>query len=183
MDFQTEGLISGGLISGIKKRFETSRGSANRNTFLKLKSHNKSTISAAQYCFPAEGGLITGLIFCFQVDRPITRKEGLLLGWGAYFTVCIAFCQVLFKLKEAFFPCTLYKQLKEEIRKTVEKIVAQCVSSTEQKVRVLKTEADPKDFHCYKQAVRAFSKNCYNLGKVMVTKIHTNLDFRVKLEF
>ncbi|XP_078350172.1 legumain-like isoform X2 [Oculina patagonica] len=56
-------------------------------------------------------------------------------------------------------------KLKEEILKTMEKIVAQCVSSTEQKVRVLKTTADPKDFHCYKQAVRAFSKNCYNLGK------------------
>lgn len=62
----------------------------------------------------------------------------------------------------------LYKQLKEEIRKTMEWIVDECVSSEEQKMRVLNTAADPQDFHCYKQAVKAFSKNCYNLGKVII---------------
>ncbi|KAJ7369835.1 hypothetical protein OS493_036057 [Desmophyllum pertusum] len=58
----------------------------------------------------------------------------------------------------------LYK-MKEEIRKTMETIVEQCVSSDEQMIRVLKSSADPQDFNCYKQAVKAFSRNCYNLGK------------------
>ena len=57
--------------------------------------------------------------------------------------------------------------MKDEIRKTMENIVTQCVSSEEQKVRVLKTSADPEDFDCYKKAIRAFSKNCYNPGKVI----------------
>lgn len=56
-------------------------------------------------------------------------------------------------------------ELKEEIRKTMGLIVDQCVSSDEQKVRVLKTRAEPEDFDCYKKAVKTFSKNCYNLGK------------------
>lgn len=56
-------------------------------------------------------------------------------------------------------------ELKEEIRKTMELIVEQCVSSDEQKIRVLKSKAEPEDFDCYKKAVKAFSKNCYNLGK------------------
>lgn len=63
----------------------------------------------------------------------------------------------------------VYKQLKEEIRKTMELIVEQCVSSDEQKIRVLKSRAEPQDFDCYKKAVKTFSKNCYNLGKVMIT--------------
>jgi len=58
----------------------------------------------------------------------------------------------------------LYK-LKEEIRKTMESIVEQCVYSDEQKIRVLKSKAEPRDFDCYKRAVNTFSKNCYNLGK------------------
>ncbi|KAL9952689.1 hypothetical protein ACROYT_G039980 [Oculina patagonica] len=58
----------------------------------------------------------------------------------------------------------LYK-LKEEIRKTMELIVEEVVSSEEQKMRVLNSPADPQDFHCYEQAVKTFSKNCYNLGK------------------
>lgn len=41
----------------------------------------------------------------------------------------------------------------------------QCTSSEEQKTRVLKTRADPEDFDCYKQAVKTFSKTCYNLGQ------------------
>lgn len=64
------------------------------------------------------------------------------------------------------------KQLKEEIRKTMELIVEQCVSSEEQKIRVLKSKADPEDFDCYKKAVKTFSKNCYNLGKVMISSLY-----------
>ncbi|XP_020618825.1 legumain-like [Orbicella faveolata] len=56
-------------------------------------------------------------------------------------------------------------ELKEEIRKTMELIVEHCVSSDDQKMRVLKTKAEPQDFDCYKKAVKTFSKNCYNLGK------------------
>lgn len=56
-------------------------------------------------------------------------------------------------------------QLKDEIRNTMEQIVGQCVSSDDQKVRVLKSQADPKDFVCYKEAVETFSKTCYNLGQ------------------
>ena len=56
--------------------------------------------------------------------------------------------------------------MKEEIRNTMEQIVEQCVTSDKQKVRVLKTRADPQDFDCYKKAVKTFSKNCYNLGQV-----------------
>ena len=51
----------------------------------------------------------------------------------------------------------------------MESIVEQCTSSEEQKTRVLKTRADPEDFDCYKQAVKTFSKTCYNLGQVMKT--------------
>lgn len=47
-----------------------------------------------------------------------------------------------------------------------------CVSSDEQKIRVLKSKAEPEDFDCYKKAVKAFSKNCYNLGKVMITVLY-----------
>lgn len=54
---------------------------------------------------------------------------------------------------------------KEGVRKTMESIVEQCTSSEEQKTRVLKTRADPEDFDCYKQAVKTFSKTCYNLGQ------------------
>ena len=57
-------------------------------------------------------------------------------------------------------------QLKEEIRITMEQIVEQCVSSDDQKVRVLNSRADPQDFDCYTKAVRTFSKNCYDLGQV-----------------
>ncbi|XP_066025640.1 legumain-like [Pocillopora verrucosa] len=53
----------------------------------------------------------------------------------------------------------------EGVRKTMESIVEQCTSSEEQKTRVLKTRADPEDFDCYKQAVKTFSKTCYNLGQ------------------
>ncbi|CAH3145308.1 unnamed protein product [Pocillopora meandrina] len=53
----------------------------------------------------------------------------------------------------------------EGVRKTMESIVEQCTSSEEQKNRVLKTRADPEDFDCYKQAVKTFSKTCYNLGQ------------------
>ena len=70
-----------------------------------------------------------------------------------------------------FFPVCTFKQMKEEIRKTMETIVEQCVSSDEQMIRVLKSSADPQDFNCYKQAVKAFSRNCYNLGKVMRTAL------------
>lgn len=73
-----------------------------------------------------------------------------------------SFYQISFSL----FVC---KQLKEEIRKTMELIVKQCVTSDEQKIRVLKSKAEPEDFDCYKKAVKAFSKNCYNLGKVIIT--------------
>lgn len=54
---------------------------------------------------------------------------------------------------------------KEGVRKTMKSIVEQCTSSEEQKTRVLKTRADPEDFDCYKQAVKTFSKTCYNLGQ------------------
>ena len=37
-----------------------SHGSVDRNTFFKLKSHNKATFSPVQYCHPAEGGLYGG---------------------------------------------------------------------------------------------------------------------------
>ena len=47
--------------------------------------------------------------------------------------------------------------------------MGQCVTSDEQQIRVLKSKAEPEDFDCYKKAVKAFSKNCYNLGKVMIT--------------
>lgn len=47
-----------------------------------------------------------------------------------------------------------------------------CVSSDDQKMRVLKTKAEPQDFDCYKKAVKTFSKNCYNLGKVMITVLY-----------
>ena len=57
--------------------------------------------------------------------------------------------------------------MKAEIRRTMEMIVQDCVSSGEQMMRVLKSKAEPQDFDCYKQAVKTFSKNCYNLGKVM----------------
>lgn len=77
-------------------------------------------------------------------------------------------------------------QLKDEIRNTMEQIVGQCVSSDDQKVRVLKSQADPKDFVCYKEAVETFSKTCYNLGQVnsllfnyhlfiLLTKSYNNL--------
>ena len=44
----------------------------------------------------------------------------------------------------------------------------QCVVSDEQKVRMLKTHAEPRpeDFVCYKKAVKIFSKSCYNVGQV-----------------
>ena len=57
--------------------------------------------------------------------------------------------------------------MKAEIRRTMEMIVQDCVSSGEQMIRVLKSKAEPQDFDCYKKAVKTFSKNCYNLGKVM----------------
>ena len=57
-------------------------------------------------------------------------------------------------------------QLKEEIRITMEQIVEQCVSSDDQKVRVLNSRADPQDFDCYTKAARTFSKTCYDLGQV-----------------
>ena len=53
----------------------------------------------------------------------------------------------------------------------MDSIVEQCTSSEEQKKRVLKTAANPEDYDCYKQAVKAFSKSCYNLGKVMIASI------------
>lgn len=57
-------------------------------------------------------------------------------------------------------------QLKENITKTVEKIVTESVTSEAQKMRVLGRHAYPVDFDCYKKAVEAFSENCYNLGQV-----------------
>ena len=54
----------------------------------------------------------------------------------------------------------------------MESIVEQCVYTDEQKIRVLKSKAEPQDFDCYKRAVKTFSKNCYNLGKVMITVLH-----------
>ncbi|KAK2567477.1 Legumain [Acropora cervicornis] len=57
-------------------------------------------------------------------------------------------------------------QLKENINKTMEKIVTESVTSEAQKMRVLGSHAYPVDFDCYKKAVEAFSENCYNLGQV-----------------
>ena len=57
----------------------------------------------------------------------------------------------------------------------------QCVFSDEQKMRVLKSKAEPQDFDCYKRAVKTFSKNCYNLGKVMINVLHfCGLTFHVE---
>ncbi len=55
--YKRKGLYPGGLISGIKKRVETTHGSVDRNTFFNLKTHNKATFSPVQCCHPAEGGL------------------------------------------------------------------------------------------------------------------------------
>ena len=52
----------------------------------------------------------------------------------------------------------------------MESIVKQCTSSEEQKTRILKTRAIPKDFASYKKALEVFSKFCYNLGQVMTTQ-------------
>ena len=53
--YKQRGLYPGGLISRIKKkRFKTSHGSVDQNTFFKLKTH-KATFSPVQYCHPAEG--------------------------------------------------------------------------------------------------------------------------------
>lgn len=57
-------------------------------------------------------------------------------------------------------------QLKENINKTMEKIVTESITSEAQKMRVLGSHAYPVDFDCYKKAVEAFSENCYNLGQV-----------------
>ena len=76
--YQRRGLHRRGLISGIKKCFEKSHGSVDRNTFFKLKSQNKITFSPVQYYHrhhPEEaglypgwvGGLITGCILLFPV--------------------------------------------------------------------------------------------------------------------
>ena len=54
----------------------------------------------------------------------------------------------------------------------MELIVEQCVLSEEQKMRVLTNKAEPQDFNCYKKAVKTFSKNCYNLGKVVMTGLY-----------
>lgn len=54
---------------------------------------------------------------------------------------------------------------KEGVSKTMEAIVQRCTTSEEQKTRVLKTRANPEDFDCYRQAVKTFSKICYNLGQ------------------
>jgi len=62
--------------------------------------------------------------------------------------------------------------MQEEIRRTMEDIVLRCVYSDEQMTRVLKSKAEPQDFDCYKKAVKAFSKSCYNLGKVMVSVLY-----------
>ena len=91
----------GGLISRIKKPFQNEpRQCLIEICLFKLKSQNKATFSLIQYCHPAEGGLypgelITGCIFCFQVDGPITGrayKRGGGGGGGSYnrnFTVCM----------------------------------------------------------------------------------------------
>ena len=52
-----EGLISGGLISGIKKVSKPATAVLIEIHVCKLKSHNKATFSPVQYCHPAGDGL------------------------------------------------------------------------------------------------------------------------------
>ena len=72
MGLQAEGLISGGIISGIKN--VSKRATVVLiEIVLKLKSQNKATFNPVQYCRPAQGGLylgelITGCIFLFPVE-------------------------------------------------------------------------------------------------------------------
>ena len=57
----------------------------------------------------------------------------------------------------------------DEIKLKVEHIAEQCVSSKEQKLRVLGSNAVPQDFECYKKAVKMFLKNCIIHGEVFNT--------------
>ena len=48
----------------------------------------------------------------------------------------------------------------------MEKIAELATMSEAQKNSVLTKTAEPRDFVCYKQVVKHFSKNCFNLGQV-----------------